>query len=146
MSTRRSSSQIAAPPLGRAERGEDGGRAERLSRLTRIIEGEIVPRLLISATVASRSAALKTAESLPGSDAVAELARLLLAPQRDKADAYVQVVRRDGMPPERICFELLAPTARRLEEIWQCDECGLAELTIGLRRLASVLRDVTAGS
>lgn len=63
MSNRRSITLISAPS---ADRADVGGRLaadeERLLRLARVIEGEIIPRLLISMTVAIRTAGLMTAE------------------------------------------------------------------------------------
>jgi hypothetical protein len=50
---------------------QDMNEQERMSRLTRTIEGEIVPRLLISSSVSYRSGALI--------DNAAELSRLLTA-------------------------------------------------------------------
>jgi hypothetical protein len=116
---------------------------DRLSRLTRTIEGEIVPRLLMSFSLANRAADPVTAALAPPCEHdVAELARLLLMRERASADTYVQIIREQGMPLERICAELLAPVARRLGELWEQEACGFAELTAGLVHLESVLRDV----
>jgi hypothetical protein len=107
----------------------------RHARLVRVIEGEIVPRLMMSRAAAATSA--------PSAD-VAELARLLLVHEGEIASEFVHMLRQHGALPERICLELLAPTARRLGELWARDACDFAELTTGLNRLQAVLLEVSA--
>jgi hypothetical protein len=117
---------------------------DRLAGLVRTIEGEIVPRLLMSFVVATQSgASLKTGVSVPESDDVAEFTRLLLERDRRAAGAFVQTAREGGTPLERIYIELLAPAARHLGDLSERDECDLKELTAGLNRLLSVLLDVS---
>jgi hypothetical protein len=143
MSNRRSNEVIEQLRLHSADFAGRDGEQDRLSRLTRTIEGEIVPRLLMSFSQANRAADPVTAAISPPCDHdVAELARLLLMRERATADTYVQIIRDQGIPLERICADLLAPVARRLGELWEQDACGYAELTAGLNRLESVLRDV----
>lgn len=109
--------------------------AARYARLVRVIEGEIVPRLLMSRAGAGTHA--------PSAD-VAELARLLLVHEGEIASEFVHMLRQHGALPERICLELLAPAARQLGELWARDACDFAELTTGLCRLQAVLLEVSA--
>jgi hypothetical protein len=112
----------------------------------RTIEGEIVPRLLMSLVVATQTGGpLKAAAPAPASASgdVAELTRLLLEPDRYAAGAFVQTVRQGGTPLERIYIELLAPAARHLGGLCERDECDLKELAAGLSRLLSVLLGVS---
>jgi hypothetical protein len=102
----------------------------------RTIEGEIVPRLLMSRAAVGSSS--------PSAE-VAELARLLLVHEGEIASQFVHMLRQHGAPLERICLDLLAPAARRLGELWARDACDFAELTTGLTRLHAVLREVSAG-
>jgi hypothetical protein len=116
-----------------------------LARLTRTIEGEIVPRLLMSLTMAKRAAqSHESVGNRPTTDEIAEFARLLLAHEHGVANAYVQIMRHRGTALDCICTELLAPAAWRLGELWERDQCGFAELITGLTRLASVVREVSA--
>jgi hypothetical protein len=111
----------------------------RYARLVRTIEGEIVPRLLMSRPApGSSSPSTEVAE-------VAELARLLLVHEGEIASQFVHMLRQHGAPVERICLELLAPAARQLGELWARDACDFAALTTGLTRLHAVLREVSAG-
>ena len=114
---------------------------QRLARLSRLIEGEIVPRLLISHTVTSRKLTAASAVNLPTPANVAELARLMLEPERDLADAYLESLWLRGASRGLLCAELLAPTAKHLGELWERDVCDFAALTHGLQRLESVLNE-----
>ena len=113
---------------------------QRLARLSRLIEGEIIPRLLISHTMTTRKlTAGSTLHPTPAN--VAELARLILEPERTSADAYLESLRLRGASRGLLCAELLAPTAKHLGELWERDVCDFAALTHGLQRLESVLNE-----
>jgi methanogenic corrinoid protein MtbC1 len=118
--------------------------AARRAGLVRMIEGEIVPRLLMSLAHSGQDAkAAESAPMAPESSDVAELARLLLNHDQAIAATFVRILRHHGTPPERLCLELLAPAARRLGEMWEQDDCNFCELATGLNRLHSVLREVS---
>jgi hypothetical protein len=114
---------------------------QRLARLSRLIEGEIIPRLLICHAVTSRKLTAGSKATHPTSADVAELARLMLEPERALADAYLESLWLRGASRGLLCAELLAPTARHLGELWERDVCDFAALTHGLQRLESVLNE-----
>jgi MerR family transcriptional regulator, light-induced transcriptional regulator len=114
---------------------------QRLARLSRLIEGEIIPRLLICHTVTSRKLTATSVATHPTPADVAELARLMLEPDRGLADAYLESLWLRGASRGLLCAELLAPTAKRLGELWERDVCDFAALTDGLQRLESVLNE-----
>jgi hypothetical protein len=132
-----------AAPQNRTRREQPRVEAERRAGLVNTIEGEIIPRLLMSVAALNRGGVSFNANQ-PTAEAgdVMELARLLLAHEPAVAAAFVEIIRQRGTPPERICVDLLAPTARRLGELWEQDACDFAQLTAGLRRLQSLLRQV----
>jgi len=110
-------------------------------RLTRIIEGEIVPRLLMSLTLAKQAAeASETFDGKPTEDELAEFARLVLVHESGVASAYVRSMREQGTALECICTDWLAPAALRLGELWEQNECDFNQLSVGLNRLESVMR------
>ena len=113
---------------------------QRLARLSRLIEGEIIPRLLICHTVTSRKLTARSGIH-PTPANVAELARLILEPERTLADEYLQSLWLRGASRGLLCAELLAPTAKHLGELWERDVCDFAALTHGLQRLESVLNE-----
>jgi methanogenic corrinoid protein MtbC1 len=117
----------------------------RAAQLVRAIEAEIVPRLVMARGTATRSPALRGREQ-PATVERAEvdqLVRLLLAHDSTVASAYVHVLAHRGIPLDTLCLQLLAPAARRLGEMWEEDLSDFTEVTVGLCRLQSVLREIS---
>jgi methanogenic corrinoid protein MtbC1 len=119
-------------------------RDERQARLARMIDGELLPRLMRSdepSDIAEdpNGAFADGAEACSGP--VAELARIVLASDFSVATAYVRTMNLNELSLEDLCSELLAPTARRLGEMWERDHCHFADVTLALWRLQQVLRE-----
>jgi methanogenic corrinoid protein MtbC1 len=106
-----------------------------MARLIRTIEGEILPRLVVSRR-AQESAALDVVD-------VAELVRLLLAHNVGVSSAYIEALRRRGATLEMICLGLLAPAARQLGTMWEEDDVDFMQVTVGLCRLHQLLRELS---
>jgi hypothetical protein len=141
MSDRRSS-KVAATQCDLSAPAELSARSEtdsqdRLARLVRTIEGEIVPRLLISF-----SGSLNVDHHAPALDNVGMLARLLLMREDAGAAALARIIHPPGTPRDGACLRLIVPLARCLNELWERDECDFGQLILGLNRLESVLREV----
>ncbi len=116
----------------------------RMSRLIRTIEGEIVPRLVISRRVSRPPEPPQAATArAPDKMDVAELVRLLLHHEVGVASAYIETVRQRGASLEMICLDLLAPAARELGALWEQDECDFMQVTVGLCRLHQLLRELS---
>lgn len=117
---------------------------ERMARLVRTIEGEIVPRLVLARRL-PRTPATTAEESAKAPDDVdvRELVRLLLAHDVGVASAYVETVRQRGASLEAVCLSLLAPAARELGLLWEEDECDFMQVTVGLCRLHHLLRELS---
>jgi hypothetical protein len=118
---------------------------DRDVELVRLIETEIVPRLLLSVTDPGRRAPVSTSTCTdsPLRQQVIEFTRVLLHGDRHAAGAYIRSVRRDGMPLARICVEVFAPAARHLCGCWERRECSFGEVAPALIRLLSTLREVS---
>ncbi|MBK7659809.1 MAG: cobalamin B12-binding domain-containing protein [Betaproteobacteria bacterium] len=115
-----------------------------LSGLLQVIEAEIIPRLMIAhGTPATANAVLQGASWVSLPDAVREFTEIVLGPDAEAAIAYVDRIHRQGASLESLCVELLAPTARRLGQLWETDDRDIAEVTLGLLRLHSVLRHMS---
>ena len=114
------------------------------ARLVRTIEGEIVPRLVLTRRVrcAADPALERPAKFSDGSD-VTEIVRLLLAHDVSVASAYVEMVRQRGATLEAVCLDLLAPAARHFGLLWEQDECDFMQVTVGLCRLHQLLRELS---
>lgn len=106
-----------------------------------IIEGEIIPRLLMAHSVGpSGKRSDRKSEIAP-----AEAQRFARLPIEAEADAVLKEVDRfldEGVSHEAIYIDLLAPAARRLGEMWETDECDFIDVTMGLWRLQEVMRDI----
>jgi methanogenic corrinoid protein MtbC1 len=115
----------------------------RMERLVRTIEGEIVPRLVLSrrSQKGVQRARVQTARS-PDELDVKELVRLL-SHDVGVSSAYVETVRQRGATLENICLDLLAPAARELGKLWEDDECDFMQVTVGLCRLHQLLRELS---
>jgi hypothetical protein len=124
----------AGSPVNRA------GEVSQPAGLIGLIEGEIVPRLLMAA--AASAACGWSPESAPGPEDVAELSRLLLADDGVLSVAFVEVFLQRGLARERICRELLAPAARYLQRLWTQSECEFSGLTRALGRLRKIVREL----
>jgi methanogenic corrinoid protein MtbC1 len=150
--------------LGGGVRSRDGSRTEPVAgqsaaaapsfsnaetcraRLVRVIEGEIVPRLVLTRGHPPQPEVPHEAEGAPPPDAtdVRELVRLLLAHDMGVALAYVETVRQRGATLDVVCLQLLAPAARELGLLWEEDECDFMQVTLALCRLHQVLRELSS--
>jgi methanogenic corrinoid protein MtbC1 len=106
-------------------------------RLTRIIETEIVPRLLVAHRQPTPEAAIETLS--PAQADVVELARLSVEGETEDAVAFVARLREAGIPLESLYLQLLTPAARLLGRLWEEDRCSFLEVTIGLGRLQQIV-------
>ena len=120
------------------------GARRRLARLARTIEGEIIPRLVLAhKTQGGPCRPEEITDALPTGEDVAALTVQVLRSDASDASALIDRVRRRGVPVESIFLDLLAPTARRLGEMWVADTCSFTDVTIGLGRLQQILRELS---
>ncbi|TPG56505.1 cobalamin B12-binding domain-containing protein [Sphingomonas glacialis] len=116
--------------------------AARQANLARIISNDIIPRLLKLHTdvIPDAPPVASLIEALaPSSADITGLADIVLGSDLEAAAAYVMVLRDRGLPMETLFVELLEPTARRLGEMWDKDECDFIDVTLGVARLQKLL-------
>jgi len=117
--------------------------ADRQRRLTRTIESEIIPRLmLVHGTPWEAQAASRAEGHAPDAGDVEGFVALLLAPSQGSAAAFVEAAREHGTPLEAVFLDLFAPAARRIGELWDADLCDFVEVTMALSRLQNLLREL----
>ncbi len=116
----------------------------RLSLLSRAIEHEIIPRLMLAHPTAEECQ-LPEASGSPkvSAEDVQAFAKLVLAPDENVAHACIEAMRSSGISVETIYTDLLAPVARHLGALWEEDLCDFTEVTLGLGRLHQVLRELS---
>ena len=119
-------------------------RSERLERLERTIENELVPRLLTSHRVGpvSPNMAAAAARVLSESD-VATFVAAVRSQDDSRGAQFVRSVLEEGATVESVYLDLLAPSARRLGSMWDNDECDFVEVTVALGRMQRLLRDLS---
>lgn len=111
-------------------------------RLSRMIETEIIPRLLLTHIAEPEEAGALSRLALTPAD-VRDFTRIVLEDDVAAALVYVGQVRAAGHCVEAMFLDLLAPTARLLGDMWASDLCSFTDVTIGLSRLQQVLRDLS---
>ena len=96
----------------------------RLALLSRAIEDEIIPRLMLAHPVADDCLSLTPPASAQVSQQDVEaFAKLVLAPDENVAQACIEAMRTSGISVETIYTDLLAPVARYLGVLWEEDLC-----------------------
>lgn len=112
------------------------------------IETEVIPRLLLAnrttGVLARRS--IERAVPLPPDDLKADVetfTKIVIVEATPIALAYIASLRGRGATIESIFLDVLAPTARRLGEMWVEDRCSFTDVTLGLCRLQQVLRQLS---
>ena len=137
--------KVVSETLGRRKPAHSAAELESAESLNAIIEGEIIPKLLMAHAVEEASGIAKASKVIALTDAhkFALLPlRLEVAGLLEEVDAFLE----DGVSVEAIYLDLLAPAARRLGEMWVEDECDFTDVTMGLWRLQEVMREISARS
>lgn len=110
--------------------------------LARVIEREIIPRLLLAhlgQPHVPKPVDDSSVMALFDGDAFTDL---VLRSKFAEIMDQVQAILDRGVSLQRVYLDLLAPVARRLGEYWEQDRCSFTDVTLGLSRLQHVLREV----
>lgn len=119
-------------------------RCAQESALSLLIEGEIIPRLMVAHSSDGEPVAVDLRESssrIEPADA-ARFAPLPLAADADELMQEIESFLDRGVSAESIFVDLLAPSARRLGQLWESDACDFLDVTMGLWRLQEVMHEV----
>lgn len=108
--------------------------------LSRLIESEIIPRLM----VAHAADAPVTCSQTITAQEIAALAPLALEVEADALLAHVEAILARGVTLDTLMVDLLAPTARLLGELWESDRLDFVDVTMALWRLQEVVHEITA--
>lgn len=108
--------------------------------LSMLIEGEIIPRLMIAHAEDRPQEAITTATVT--ADDVEAVAPLALAAGTEALLARVEEVLARGVSIDMVMVDLLAPAARLLGEWWEDDRCTFVDVTMGLWRLQGLVHDI----
>lgn len=109
--------------------------------LLRTLEGEVLPRLMLAhkRSFGPKTAFIARSGSVPP-ETIERFVSILLTGSATTASQFVDGILADGLSAEALFLQLMGPTARRLGELWDNDECSFADVTVGLCRLHELLR------
>lgn len=109
-------------------------------RMARLIEGEIIPRLLL-AHRADRDIVTPVAPAFAAGEALA-FAHLSLNTEVYGLLAVIDTHLDRGVAIDTVYLDLLAPTARALGDFWDNDICDFVDVTMGMWRLQQVIHEL----
>ncbi len=135
-----------AKDCGQAAQTQPSTNAAGDDSLYRIIEGEIIPRLLLMHCFEGderKTPPLPPLEFVAGEEEVAELTRLLLTQDLSVIVAYVETMRCHGATLGSLYLSLFAPAAQLVGDWWRSDRCDFTEVSIALSRLQRLMRELT---
>ena len=113
--------------------------------LQRMIEGEIIPRLLMAhRPSASMPPILTIVDAQVPAGSAERFATAAL-----KSEAYTLLIDIDaqvarGVSVETVFLDILAPAARYLGELWENDACDFVDVTMALWRLQEIVHELAA--
>ena len=129
----------------------------RSRALSRTIELEVIPRMILAhrdavSALAKAAAGHHPSERLvsttpavpwlPEAADVTDLIRLVLDRDQDAAGHFVDAAAANGASLEDICSELLAPTARKLGEMWEDDSINFVDVSTAVWRLQMIISNL----
>ena len=111
--------------------------------MARLIEGEIIPRLLL-AHLADRNASARSQTGEPAftRGEPTALAQMALQLEVHQLLAHVETYLQNGIAIDCIYLKLLAPTARVLGDFWDNDVCDFVDVTMGMWRLQQIIHEL----
>ena len=115
--------------------------AEAVSRLERVVDVDIGPRLVLFHH--ERQPVLPPAVG-PNRDDIQRLAILVIGTDEAETVAHFERVRAQGHSYTTLLAHFLAPAAHLLGELWRQDVCDFFEVTIGVGRLQAFMDRLTA--
>lgn len=118
-----------------------GTPADVSAALTRTIESEVIPRLMLAH---EQGRDLTAQEDALTSEDVAEFVRLVLTHEPSIGAAFIETLRERGSSQQAIFLKLLTPAARYLGELWKADIYTFTDVTIALLALHNYVRDLSS--
>lgn len=123
--------------------------ARRFIDLERLIQGEIIPRLMLAHGTSGSNDPQGNGQGFDGefdrlpAGAVETFSSIIVDRDVAAAFAFIERLRASGVTLEMIYLELLAPAALRLGELWNQDINYFSDVAVGLSRLHHIVRDLS---
>lgn len=127
------------------ERLERPAAEERMTRLVKTLEAEVIPRLVEAHRAMPVSDVVPAACACPPPTTVEVESFVQLVLRRDDLpiSACIETLRDKGMSVEMLYLDLLAPAANHLGVLWVEDLCDFTDVTIALGRLQHLLQELS---
>ncbi len=119
-----------------------------------VVASELIPRLLMAHRAGSSDGfeggrgASASVTSRPeindSSDVIEEFTQRVLGTDAAAAGEYLDLLHEKGLSAETIFLHVMQPVARRLGDLCNQDVCHDVEVTVGMWRLQSLVRDLSA--
>jgi len=107
----------------------------------KVVEGEIIPRLMLAHSADPVRVAPAVVQDLSlGPEVTEQFSKLALGSDSESLMVYVGGLLQRGLTMEGVYVGLLAPAARRIGEYWDDDQISFTDVTIALGRLQQVIR------
>jgi methanogenic corrinoid protein MtbC1 len=116
---------------------ERAGAKDRLGRLAKTLEVDVIPRLVQLHGEQAR------VHAAPDAAEVERFAQALVASGDEAVKAVVQACRARGLLVGSLFLDLLAPAARLLGSWWDEDKCDFSTVTVALGRLQRLMRELS---
>jgi methanogenic corrinoid protein MtbC1 len=116
---------------------------EPLQRMTRLVEAEILPRLLQQSVAGAADTG--SAQELELPDDLPTFLRLLRFSDYSVAAGFIDELLDRNIDIADICLRWLTPAARQLGELWEQDEADFMQVTVALCRLHQLLHRLGTG-
>lgn len=109
--------------------------------LAGVIEGEIIPRLLIANRDLSEPPWQGSAEIGPND--IETFTRITITRPPSDSIAFARAILERGLTLDAVMIELLGPAARLVGEQWERDEVSFVDVTIAVSRMQQVVRELS---
>jgi MerR family transcriptional regulator, light-induced transcriptional regulator len=141
MSANTSTSSASSPrePATTGRRATAG--EHKRATVATLFERTVSSHTLAVETSQEQSAAARARTILPAD--VHSFVALVLGAEEAAPGAYLRRLLDEGVPTTAIYLDLLTPTAVRLGELWEADDCDFVDVTIGLGRMQRTLHDIS---
>ncbi len=113
---------------------------DHAAELARMVEAEIIPRLMLAHRAESVEAEARVPDERLGPETTESFARMVLSDDSESLIVFVGGLLQSGVPMETIFVDLMIPAAQLLGDYWDDDNISFADVTIGLGRLQQVVR------
>lgn len=116
---------------------------ERMARIVRTIEADIIPRLVRSHREVVEPVVLPAVVPEITPAEVGRFTAAVLEPGETAASEMIASLRAQGVSIESLYVDLLSPTARELGRMWDDDSVMFSDVTVAVGRLGRLMRQLS---